>query len=434
MLAAVYKTIRGRELSYLQDHAEVDADGKGETAVVSGRPSMEPRRGSLSQSFRQFSVSSLEFAKKDLTQSFRSNDFKVNLETVTEAKPGSGEGNNTNPQTERRRSSWLVPRQLTEGNVSTMNLFGGGNFFSHGEKSKEPSVRRSISRRTRESPSQRQLREDRAHIMGVIEALPSVRRQNIEANAFGSRAVYEQSLFYTLAFWVTYTPATINRVVQMVTGNTYFPIILLHVIFIPMQGFFNALVYRRNAYVALTQRYPHMPYNELMKRILRWSFLGPPKGADEDDKKFGKRTTSKTSSLLASLRTSFQPKTNRNELQDQNESVDEDMNQNGGGVPERSMRDSTLVSNNDELNFQDTIADDVYGGTDGDFVDYMAAATLATYGDFPDALNSGSVAVSTNYSSYDEGGSEAAGAGGGDMPHAFPTSFPSMLDGSFQNN
>ena len=194
--------------------------------------------------------------------------------------------NDNNHQATRRRSSFLVPRQLTVGNLSTMNLFGGSEFFDP-RKTKATSRRRPSNQSASETSTQRDLREDREIVMGFLEALPSVKEQTTETNAFGSRAVYEQSLFYTLAFWVTFTPATINRVVQMVTGNTYFPIILLHVIFIPTQGLFNALVYRRNAYVALKQRYPNMPYDALIKRVWRWSFLGPPRGADQDDKKFG---------------------------------------------------------------------------------------------------------------------------------------------------
>lgn len=77
----------------------------------------------------------------------------------------------------------------------------------------------------------------------------------------------------------------------------------------------------------------------------------------------------------------------------------------------------------------------MYGGTDGDFVDYMAAATLATYGDFPDAINSGSIAVPIDYDSY----GFSAPADGGTMtslqtPHAFPSAYPEVLEGSFRNS
>jgi hypothetical protein len=76
-------------------------------------------------------------------------------------------------------------------------------------------------------------------VLKTIESLPSAREQAVEMNSFGSRAVYMQALYYTCAFYTTYTFATVNRLVQQATGKTYFPIIFLHAILIPLQGFFN---------------------------------------------------------------------------------------------------------------------------------------------------------------------------------------------------
>ena len=119
-------------------------------------------------------------------------------------------------------------------------------------------------------------KEEAEDVLAAIEALPSAQKQNVENNAYGSRAVYTQSLFYTLAFFATFTFATINRIGQQVTGDTHFAIIVLHVTFIPLQGFFNAVVYRRNLYMRLKQRHPHLPRGELLRRTWRWTFLGPP--------------------------------------------------------------------------------------------------------------------------------------------------------------
>jgi hypothetical protein len=82
-------------------------------------------------------------------------------------------------------------------------------------------------------------REDAEYVIQTIESLPSAREQVVEMNAFGSRAVFMQSFYYTLAFYVTFTFATANRIIQQLTGNTYFPVIFLHSLFIPLQGFFN---------------------------------------------------------------------------------------------------------------------------------------------------------------------------------------------------
>ena len=50
-----------------------------------------------------------------------------------------------------------------------------------------------------------------------------------------SRQVATQALFYMLAFFFSWTPATLTRFIQMVWGKTYYPIILLMAIFTPMQ-------------------------------------------------------------------------------------------------------------------------------------------------------------------------------------------------------
>jgi hypothetical protein len=81
--------------------------------------------------------------------------------------------------------------------------------------------------------------DEAQQVLQSIEALPSAVSQAVETNHFGSNAVFRQSVYYTCAFYVTFTFATVNRLVQEFTGKTYFPIILLHCIFIPLQGFFN---------------------------------------------------------------------------------------------------------------------------------------------------------------------------------------------------
>jgi hypothetical protein len=76
-------------------------------------------------------------------------------------------------------------------------------------------------------------------VLKTIESLPSAGEQAVEMNSFGSRAVYMQAFYYTCAFYTTYTFATVNQLVQQATGETYFPIALLHAMLIPLQGLFN---------------------------------------------------------------------------------------------------------------------------------------------------------------------------------------------------
>lgn len=83
---------------------------------------------------------------------------------------------------------------------------------------------------------------DAEFVLQMIESLPSAKQQAVQMNSFGSRAVYMQALYYTCAFYITYTFATVNRLVQQVTGKTYFPIVFLHAMLLPLQGFFNGKV------------------------------------------------------------------------------------------------------------------------------------------------------------------------------------------------
>lgn len=60
-----------------------------------------------------------------------------------------------------------------------------------------------------------------------------------------SRKVTVQALSYVVAFYITWIFGTINRLLQLFTGESYFPLMLLHSIFTPAQGFLNFLVYFR---------------------------------------------------------------------------------------------------------------------------------------------------------------------------------------------
>jgi hypothetical protein len=159
-------------------------------------------------------------------------------------------------RTPHGRSSLIVPKRLSQA-----KLFSG--FHSAALASQ---------------PNGDDLAEAEAdEVLKAIEAMPSARKQNVTLNAFGSRAVFMQAMHYTCAFYVSYTFATVNRILQQVTGETYFPVIFLHALLIPLQGFFNVLVYRRNEYIRLVQRYPYMSKWDRFRRTWRFSFLGPPK-------------------------------------------------------------------------------------------------------------------------------------------------------------
>lgn len=58
-----------------------------------------------------------------------------------------------------------------------------------------------------------------------------------------TRVVTGQAFRYCFVFWATWLPGTINRILQLVIGHSYFWLMFLHVIFTPMQGFWNFMVY-----------------------------------------------------------------------------------------------------------------------------------------------------------------------------------------------
>lgn len=62
---------------------------------------------------------------------------------------------------------------------------------------------------------------------------------------YRSKRMFSQSVWYAGAFYITWTGATVNRLVQLFTGNSIFSLMVLHAFFVPAQGFFNCLVYRR---------------------------------------------------------------------------------------------------------------------------------------------------------------------------------------------
>jgi hypothetical protein len=127
------------------------------------------------------------------------------------------------------------------------------------------------------------------YVMDTIEQYTSSAKQIMDVNHFGSQAVFRQSLFYTLACYACFLFATVNRLTSQISGNSYFAIRWLHVVFIPLQGFFNVLIYRYGFYLRLKQRHPELSHWELLHHSWRWSFMGPPPGSVSN-----KPTTSKS--------------------------------------------------------------------------------------------------------------------------------------------
>lgn len=58
-----------------------------------------------------------------------------------------------------------------------------------------------------------------------------------------TRVVSGQAFRYCIVFWITWLPGSANRILQLTRGHSYFWVMLLHVIFTPMQGLLNFIVY-----------------------------------------------------------------------------------------------------------------------------------------------------------------------------------------------
>ena len=229
----------------------------------------------------------------------------------------------------------------------------------------------------------RMVKEDANHVLQTIETFKSANYQNVRQNKFGSKAVFRQSCYYTLGFYVTYSFATMNRVFQQAKGATHFGLILLHAFFIPLHGFFNVLVYRYAYCLRLKHRNPHMTGWQIFFFAWRWTFLGPPPIAtstafQDDDDDFD----------------------NNNNNNNNNHNVDNNNNNTTKAGYKQKRPTRLSISGNDsfagfepsDLGLQ--IADDVLDPTNGTIdVNGMTADLLMSYAEYPNILSEDAVMV-----------------------------------------
>lgn len=97
-----------------------------------------------------------------------------------------------------------------------------------------------------------------------------------------SYAVAKQSLCYVLAFILTHIFASVNRILQENGVTSVFWISLLHVIFDPLQGFMNWVVYRRPKYIQIRKRNPELSRVQAFWRAMQWTFIERKKQARDD--------------------------------------------------------------------------------------------------------------------------------------------------------
>jgi hypothetical protein len=75
---------------------------------------------------------------------------------------------------------------------------------------------------------------DVAHVIQAISKIRSSEEFSTAASSMASRSIFEQARWYTAAFFVTYSFAAINHILQFVGINSFL-LMFLQSLFIPLQ-------------------------------------------------------------------------------------------------------------------------------------------------------------------------------------------------------
>jgi hypothetical protein len=192
--------------SFIVDNNSVSSSQSGAVSVVPDLLSFSPSWGSQ--------------------QSDRRLDSSINSDTVS-----ASERNSRRPSFLRTSSN----RSNSSYNRGSLSLTGVAS-RARRQGSFTGSRREWLlqSRQDRYTRERQEAKEAEAVIRAISEIKSSTHVSSV-ARSYASRQVYEQALLYTVAFCIAYSFATINRVVQEVTGEAYFALMLLHVLFMPLQ-------------------------------------------------------------------------------------------------------------------------------------------------------------------------------------------------------
>mmetsp|Transcript_26122 Transcript_26122/g.52498 ORF Transcript_26122/g.52498 Transcript_26122/m.52498 type:complete len:493 (+) Transcript_26122:185-1663(+) len=121
------------------------------------------------------------------------------------------------------------------------------------------------------------------------------KKEKEESDRKHSKQVSSQAFYYLMAFFLSWTPATLTRLIQMVSFKTYYPLILLMAITNPMQGLLNYLVYMRPRWLAYRKRHPEWGRCMAFAMIFRGEFhrtestnVRPTNGTSQETRGSGK--------------------------------------------------------------------------------------------------------------------------------------------------
>ena len=114
------------------------------------------------------------------------------------------------------------------------------------------------------------------HVLATLAQSPKLCRQTI-TQFLASQALYQQAIWYTIAFYVTYGFCILDHAVQRSSAvgdqHTLFWLQALHAMLLPLQGALNFVAYRRNWYCRVRSLHPEWSYWEIVQHVVRWSFL-----------------------------------------------------------------------------------------------------------------------------------------------------------------
>jgi len=95
----------------------------------------------------------------------------------------------------------------------------------------------------------------------------STARKRINDEGKYSTRIAVQGSLYVLASCITWFFPTVQRITELSNGTNYFTIQVLDTTLLPLQGFFNVLIYIRPKYMTYRRKYPDLSIGTILKII-----------------------------------------------------------------------------------------------------------------------------------------------------------------------
>jgi len=103
---------------------------------------------------------------------------------------------------------------------------------------------------------------------GLASRRNKKRRSIINEGKYSTRIAVQGSL-YVLAFCICWFFPTVQRITELAEGTNYFAVQALDTTLLPLQGFFNVLIYLRPRYLNYRRKYADLPFTTILKIVHR---------------------------------------------------------------------------------------------------------------------------------------------------------------------